>query len=81
VVARRAEDRLLLVVRDDGPGIGNGDGDNTRPGIGLTNTRARLTRLYGADFELEVGNAEDGGLEARIAIPFRLAHAEWQGER
>jgi two-component system, LytTR family, sensor kinase len=81
VVARRAEDRLLLVVRDDGPGIGNGNEETTRPGIGLTNTRARLARLYGTDFELEVGNAEDGGLEARLALPFRLAHAEWQGER
>ena len=51
-----------------------------RLGIGLSNTRARLTRLYGADCELEVSNAPDGGLEARIVLPFRLAHAEWQGE-
>ena len=46
----------------------------------MSNTRARLTRLYGADGELEVGNAPDGGLEARIVLPFHLAHAEWQGE-
>ncbi len=81
VAARRFEDRVQLLVRDDGPGAGNGDGDTTRPGIGLTNTRARLTRLYGGDFELEVSNAPDGGLEARIAIPFRLSHAEWEGAR
>ncbi|HYU36892.1 MAG TPA: histidine kinase [Gemmatimonadales bacterium] len=84
VGARRVDDQLQLVVRDDGPGIGNGDSEGgvttARPGIGLSNTRARLTRLYGADCELEVGNAPDGGLEARIVLPFRLAHAEWQGE-
>jgi len=84
VAARRVDDQLQLVVRDDGPGIGNGEGegggDAARLGIGLSNTRARLMRLYGADCELEVGNAPDGGLEARIALPFRLAHAEWQGE-
>jgi len=82
VGARRVDDQLQLVVRDDGPGLGNGKkgADAARLGIGLSNTRARLTRLYGADGELEVGNAPDGGLEARIALPFRLAHAEWQGE-
>jgi len=86
VGARRVDDQLQLVVRDDGPGIRNGEGEGeggtaaARPGIGLSNTRARLTRLYGADCELEVGNAPDGGLEARIVLPFRLAHAEWQGE-
>jgi sensor histidine kinase YesM len=83
VGARRVDDRLQLVVRDDGPGI-NGEGEGglatARLGIGLSNTRARLTRLYGADCELEVSNAPDGGLEARIVLPFRLAHAEWQGE-
>jgi two-component sensor histidine kinase len=75
VGARRFEDRVQLLVRDDGPGAGNGEGEVTRPGIGLTNTRTRLTRLYGADYDLEVGNAPDGGLEARIAIPFQTTSA------
>jgi sensor histidine kinase YesM len=81
VTARRFEDRVQILVRDDGPGAGNGEGETTRPGIGLTNTRNRLTRLYGNDYELDVSNAPDGGLEARIAIPFRLAAAEWEGTR
>jgi two-component system, LytTR family, sensor kinase len=82
VGARRVDDQLQLVVRDDGPGLGNDENgaDPARLGIGLSNTRARLTRLYGSEGELEVGNAPDGGLEARIALPFRLAHAEWHGE-
>jgi two-component system LytT family sensor kinase len=80
---RRIGDRLHLLVRDDGPGIGatNGSGTEPRPGIGLSNTRARLQRLYGDDFGLEVCNAVDGGLEARIELPFQLAAAEWAGER
>lgn len=79
VGARRVNDRLCLVVRDDGPGVGNGD--TTRPGIGLLNTRARLARLYGDDFALDVGNAVEGGLEARIEVPYQLAAAEWEGAR
>ncbi len=76
VLARRQGDRLELVVWDDGPGAGNGEGN--RPGIGLANTRARLTRLYGEDFVLEVSNLPQGGLDARVVLPFRLAVGEWE---
>ena len=69
VVARRVNDRLHLTVRDDGPGLG----DAVRPGVGLSNTHARLSRLYGDDYELEVCNAAEGGLEARIVVPFRAS--------
>ena len=79
VGARRIDDRLCLSVRDDGPGVEARDG--ARPGVGLSNTRARLTRLYGNDYALEVVNAPEGGLEARIELPFHLAAAEWEGER
>jgi sensor histidine kinase YesM len=76
VRGRRVGDKLELVVRDDGPGAGNGDG--SRPGIGLTNTRARLSRLYGNEFSLAVINLPQGGLESRVEIPFQLALAEWE---
>ena len=76
VGSRLFDGRLLLTVRDDGLGIPGGAGP--RPGVGLANTRARLERLYGLDFELAVENAPEGGVEARIALPFRLAHAEWR---
>jgi hypothetical protein len=79
--ARRAGGRLELDVRDDGPGLGNGATRHGPAGIGLTNARARLERLYGRDCELSVGNATGGGLEARVRLPFRRAPAEWVGER
>jgi hypothetical protein len=80
--AGRSGDRLDLLVSDDGPGIGTGMGVNggeTRPGIGLANTRARLSRLYGADYALDVTNLPEGGVEARVTLPFRLAPVEWAG--
>ena len=75
VDARRLGDRLQLLVRDDGPGIGDSGNDTTRQGIGLSNTRARLERLYGSDYRLSVENADGGGLEARLEVPFRLLQA------
>lgn len=77
VSARRVGDHLHLVVRDDGPGTC----DSAQPGIGLTNTRARLERLYGDASSLDVTNAPEGGLEARIVLPFRHAGAERQPAR
>jgi LytS/YehU family sensor histidine kinase len=72
VAAHRTDGRLALVVRDDGPGVG--EGHTARPGIGLSNTRERLVRLYGRDFDLVVKNCHNGsGLEARVDLPYRAA--------
>ncbi len=76
--ARRFNGRLVLTVRDDGLGIPDGRGP--RPRVGLANTRARLERLFGRDFEFTIENAAEGGVEARMALPLRLAHAEWSPE-
>ena len=63
-------DKLILEVRDDGPGISP---DRIRKdGVGISSTRARLERLYGAAHEFELRNATEGGLVVTLAIPFRL---------
>jgi LytS/YehU family sensor histidine kinase len=77
VGARRFDGRLFLTVRDNGPGVGAG---GPRPGVGLATTRDRLSRLFGREFELAVENAPDGGVEARVSIPFRLSLPEWSRE-
>jgi signal transduction histidine kinase len=57
-----------VVVWDDGPGL---PGDRpVREGVGLSNTRARLEQIYGPDHRFELQNAPDGGMEARLEIPF-----------
>ena len=42
-------------------------------GIGLTNLRARLEALYGADQKIEVSERTGGGVSVRIEIPWRTA--------
>jgi LytS/YehU family sensor histidine kinase len=73
VRARRVGAALEVVVRDDGAGTGNGAPGAPRPGVGLANTRARLARLYGAGGTLDVSAAAGGGVEVRVALPFRPA--------
>jgi two-component system LytT family sensor kinase len=58
---------LLLRVRDTGPGLG---ARPSREGVGLTNTRARLNQMYGAQSRLSLADAPGGGLEVMIEIPF-----------
>ncbi len=44
-----------------------------KEGIGLSNTRARLHQLYGAEQKFEIIPRPQGGVIARVRIPFRLA--------
>ena len=64
VRATRENGALLLEVKDDGRGLGSGS-----EGIGLSNTRERLQRLYGPGGRLEILN--DKGVTVRLMIPLR----------
>lgn len=68
VKARRKGNRLDLSVIDDGPGIT--EAPLRREGVGLSNTRARLDQLYGADHRFALEKAPTGGLLVRIEVPF-----------
>ena len=63
-------DRLILEVRDDGPGIS--PDRIPKDGVGISSTRARLERLYGAAHQFELRNAAEGGLVVTLTMPFRL---------
>lgn len=69
--AMRQESDLVLNVRDHGRGIDPA----SAPRIGLANTRNRLQHLYGARASFRISNAEGGGAEVEIRIPFELAAA------
>jgi two-component system, LytTR family, sensor kinase len=70
VRAARDGDRLVLEVRDNGPGL---RGDPLGRGVGLTNTADRLRALYGDAQSLEFTDAPGGGLIVRMTMPFRAA--------
>jgi two-component sensor histidine kinase len=71
VCARRDAERLELSVRDDGPGFA-AEPPGGRTGVGLSNTRARLEQLYGADgYSMYRGGGPGGGALVRITLPFR----------
>ncbi|MGA8272698.1 MAG: histidine kinase, partial [Candidatus Sulfotelmatobacter sp.] len=66
--AKRVGTRMQLQVRDNGPGL-NGR-SNPGFGVGLSNTRERLTHFYPDDYEFRIVQPEAGGFEVSIMIPY-----------
>lgn len=67
IAAREEYGRLVIEVRDNGPGAPH----SGRPGfgIGLANVRDRLEARYGQDASLAAGPDADGGWRAVLRLP------------
>jgi signal transduction histidine kinase len=70
VRAERHNERLILQVRDSGLGLTPREVQNNG-GVGLANTRARLTNLYGAAHRFEIDALPGEGTVVSIELPFR----------
>ena len=71
IIACRHNDSLRLEVSDTGPGLLAKSSSVEENGVGLSNVRARLERLYGSNFSLEMTNGPSQGLTVTLQIPFR----------
>jgi two-component system, LytTR family, sensor kinase len=71
IAAVRQNGRLRLQVKDNGAGwtppVHGGD----TSGVGIANTRRRLTQLYGRDHRLEFAGAAGEGCTVTLELPFR----------
>ena len=74
VVATSSNGSLNLIVSDDGPGLLSAKPG--RSGIGLTNTRNRLARLYGDSAHLAIEQAAGRGVRVTITLPIRTVPPE-----
>jgi two-component system LytT family sensor kinase len=70
--ARREADTLRVTVKDDGPGLPAGWDPAHGFGVGLSNTRERLDRLYGADQRFDITGQPDEGVLVTLTIPFHV---------
>ncbi|MEY2878263.1 MAG: hypothetical protein RLZZ15_643 [Verrucomicrobiota bacterium] len=63
---------LTLALADDGVGLASNQ-ENSRRGIGLANTEARLQALHGKEATLQLITPATGGLRVEITLPLRTA--------
>lgn len=64
--------RLHLEVTDDGMGIDGDPDQRTREGIGLSNTRERLAKIYGAHSQMVLRSEPGRGTTVSIVLPCRV---------
>jgi signal transduction histidine kinase len=71
VSAEIVDDRLLLVLSDNGPGIEdlNNIVSKSGSGVGIVNTKERLQQIYKEDHTVTLKNLEPQGLGIYIEIP------------
>ena len=71
--ARSESGGLRLQISDDGEGC---DPTALLPGLGLSNTRARLTQLYGSAHRFDVTGAAGAGVQVELTLPHRRVPAD-----
>ncbi len=69
VSARESGNNLTLTVRDNGIGLPADWSLERDAGIGLSNTRSRLTAMYGGNHHFSVESAKEGGVVVEVRIP------------
>lgn len=72
ISASRDGTRLVLTVYNDGPPLPKDEAELNR-GIGMQNSYARLSMLYGDDALLRLRDQPPRGVRAEIILPFRTS--------
>ena len=77
VAARRMGDRVLIRVKDSGPGAeDHWVKAQESTGVGLANIRDRLTQAYGTDQRFDTESNGSGGFSVTIEIPYQIEASE-----
>jgi two-component system, LytTR family, sensor kinase len=71
ISACRVNGSVKMKIQDDGPGLDPGSHGKI-PGIGLANTRARLSQLYRDAASLTIEDDSQSGVAATVILPFRM---------
>jgi LytS/YehU family sensor histidine kinase len=68
-------DALVMIVEDDGVGMGNAPAEDAGSGLGLKSVRSRLAHIYGSNQRFEAADLSPSGTRVVIRLPYRTAAA------
>jgi signal transduction histidine kinase len=72
VTAQLVGQRVRIIVSDTGPGVQPGQQDQSlSTGVGMANTRERMSQAYGEDQRFEYYVKADGGFEVLLELPYQ----------
>ena len=71
ITSRKKDNRVILLVADNGPGIHGRPDKAINNGFGLANIVERLEKLYGNHHQFQLENLAEGGLQVTVDIPYR----------
>lgn len=80
IAAHLENNQLQMEVRDDGKNLKKISRQTDGGGLGLKNTRERLSELYGEDYSFSLSRSENHWTIAQIIIPFLPAKKSSKGE-
>lgn len=70
IISKQEGGTLHLWIRDNGPGITEGQAEAPKRGLGMSVTRERLAALYGGEQSCQISNLPEGGAEVHLQLPF-----------
>lgn len=73
ITSQKKDNRVVLLVADNGPGIQGHPDKAIANGFGLANIVERLEKLYGNHQQFQLENLDVGGLQVTVEIPYRHA--------
>lgn len=76
IQAKTTAGRLILFVKDNGPGLLPG----SRPGTGISNVKRRLEHVFGGNHRFDFTESPGGGLTVTIDIPCQISEHAQQEE-
>jgi sensor histidine kinase YesM len=68
-------EHLVIIITDDGAGC-NLDDTHFKEGIGLSNVKSRLEKLYGSQYEFTLNNNEYGGVTVSMKLAINIKEAQ-----
>lgn len=69
ITATSLSNKIIITIEDNGPGLGDVLEGKLKEGVGLSNLKERMNKIYGEHASADMKNNEQGGLTTKLIFP------------